>query len=183
MFFDPIYLVVIGVGMALSLWAQAKVKGAFHKYSQIPTRSGLTGAEVAKQILAQHSISDVTIEPIRGAMTDHYDPRSKKLRLSEPVYGGRSMAAFGVAAHEVGHAIQHAERYAPMELRSGLVPAVHLSSTLAFPMILAGFFMLAAALNFSLYYALWRGQAEIARRDIELRVFVEDYLPNRERVY
>ena len=126
MFFDPIYWVVIGVGMALSLWAQSRVKGTFAKFSRIATRSRMTGAQIAESILREKGIHDVQVERIAGSMTDHYDPRSKTLRLSEPVYGSNSMAAFGVAAHEVGHAIQHAGGYAPLKFRSAWVPVANL---------------------------------------------------------
>ncbi|NIM02066.1 MAG: hypothetical protein GTN89_15045 [Acidobacteria bacterium] len=131
MFFDPLYLIVIGVGMALSLFAQARVKGAFAKYSRIATRSRMTGAQVAQAILDRNGIRDVKIEPVRGKLSDHYDPRSKTLRLSEPVYGSNSMAAFGVAAHEVGHAIQHATGYAPLGFRSAWVPVANTGSGLS----------------------------------------------------
>ena len=145
MFFDPLYWVIIGIGMALSLWAQARVKGAFRKYSRLPTRSGLTGAQVAERILQQNNIQGVTIEPIRGSMTDHYDPRTRTLRLSEPVYGSRSMAAFGIAAHEVGHAIQHAENYAPLKFRSAWVPVANLGSGLSFIVLILAMFLGGAA--------------------------------------
>jgi len=131
MFFDPLYLLVIGVGIALSLFAQARVKGTFGKYSRIATRSGMTGAQVAQAILDRNGIRDVTIEPIRGRLSDHYDPRSRTLRLSETVYGSNSMAAFGVAAHEVGHAIQHAQGYAPLGFRSAWVPVANTGSGLS----------------------------------------------------
>jgi len=129
--FSPLYLVVIGVGMALSLWAQWRVKSAFKKYSKLSTRSQMTGAQVAQAILDKNGITDVTIEPVRGRLSDHYDPRSKKLRLSEPVYGSNSMAAFGVAAHEVGHAIQHAHGYAPLGFRSAWVPVTNFGGGLS----------------------------------------------------
>jgi len=122
MFFDAWYWVVLGAGMALSLWASSRVKGTFQKFSQMPTRGGRTGADVARAILRDHGITDVTVEPVRGQLTDHYDPRTKTLRLSEPVYHQRSMAALGVAAHEVGHAIQHARDYGPLHFRSAWVP-------------------------------------------------------------
>ena len=131
MFFDPLYLLVIGVGMALSLFAQARVKGTFGKYSRIATRSRMTGAQVARAILDRNGIRDVKIEPIRGRLSDHYDPRTKTLRLSESVYGSNSMAAFGVAAHEVGHAIQHAQGYAPLGFRSAWVPVANTGSGLS----------------------------------------------------
>lgn len=117
-----LYLVVIGVGMLLSLWASMKVKGTFRHFSQFTTRSGMTGAEVASRILQDNDIHDVTIERVPGNLTDHYDPRTRTLRLSEPVHDSRSMSAFGVAAHEVGHAIQHAQSYAPLQFRSAWVP-------------------------------------------------------------
>ena len=126
MFFDPMYLAVIGIGMALSIWASVKTKGAFHKYSQFTTRSRMTGADIAKAILRDSNINDVTIEPVRGKLTDHYDPRTKTLRLSEAVFDSTSMSAAGVAAHEVGHAIQHAQGYAPLKFRSAWVPVANL---------------------------------------------------------
>lgn len=122
MLFDPVYWVVIGAGLLLSGWTAWRVKSTFAHYSRTTTRSGLTGAGVAAQILADNGIHDVSIEPVRGALSDHYDPRSKTLRLSESVYHERSMAALGVAAHEVGHAVQHARGYAPLKFRSGWVP-------------------------------------------------------------
>lgn len=122
MFFDPWYWIVFGVGAALSLWAGAKVKSTFAHYSRVGTRSGMNGADVARAILRDHGIHDVHVEPVRGTLSDHYDPRTKTLRLSEPVYAQRSVAAFGVAAHEVGHAIQHAKGYAPLQFRSAWVP-------------------------------------------------------------
>ena len=155
MIFDPLYWIVIGVGMALSLFAQARVKGAFRKYSQVGTRSHMTGADVAKAILADNNIHDVSVEPVQGNLTDHYDPRSKTLRLSEPVYASNSMAAFGVAAHEVGHAIQHAQGYAMLQFRSAWVPVANFGSGLSMFVIIAAFFMggMATALGSTLAWA------------------------------
>ena len=141
MFFDPVYWLVIGVGMALSLWAQARVKGTFAKYSRMSTQSRMTGADVARGILAQNGIRDVTVEQIRGSLTDHYDPRTKTLRLSEPIYKSNSMAAFGVAAHEVGHAIQDADGYAPLKFRSIWVPVANLGGGLSMVVIILSFFL------------------------------------------
>jgi hypothetical protein len=141
MLFDPLYWIVIGAGMALSLWANAMVKGRFRKYSQIRTRSGMTGAQVAQAILQENGIFDVTVEPIAGSMTDHYDPRSKTLRLSEPVFASNSMAAFGVAAHEVGHAIQDAQGYAPLKFRSAWVPVANIGSGLSMIIIILAAFL------------------------------------------
>ncbi len=126
MFFDPLYWVIIGAGMLLSLWASMKTKGTFQKFSQYTTQSRMTGADVARAILRDANISDVTIEPVRGTLTDHYDPRTRTLRLSEAVFGSASMSAAGVAAHEVGHAIQHAQEYAPLKFRSAWVPVANL---------------------------------------------------------
>lgn len=145
MIFDPVYWLVIGAGMVLSLGAQALVKGRFKKYSQLATRSGMTGAQVAAAILQENGIRDVSIEPIAGTMTDHYDPRSKTLRLSEPVFGGRSMAAFGIAAHEVGHAIQHAQGYAWLNFRSAWVPVANTGGSISMLVIIAAFFLGGAA--------------------------------------
>ena len=131
MYFDPLYWLVIGIGMALSLWAQFRVKSAFSTYSAVASRSGMSGADVARRILDANQVRGVTIEPIRGAMTDHYDPRTRTLRLSEPVYGSHSIAAAGVAAHEVGHAIQHADGYAPLKFRSAWVPVANLGGGLS----------------------------------------------------
>jgi len=125
MFFDPIYWVVIALGGALSLGASALVRGRFARFSRLTTRSGLTGAEIARGILRDHGIHDVRVEPVAGRLSDHYDPSTKTLRLSEPVYGSASFAAFGVAAHEVGHAIQHARAYKPLAFRSAWVPVAN----------------------------------------------------------
>jgi Zn-dependent membrane protease YugP len=141
MIFDPMYWVVIGIGMALSFWANRQVKGNFKRYSQIGTAAGFTGKEIAERILADNGIRDVTIESVAGEMTDHYDPRTKTLRLSEPVYGSNSMAAVGVAAHEVGHAIQHAENYVPLKFRSQWVPVANLGGGISMFVIIASFFM------------------------------------------
>jgi Zn-dependent membrane protease YugP len=145
MLFDPLYWLVIGVGGLLSLWAQMKVKGAFGKSSRIRAASGMTGADVAKRILADNGIQGVSIEGVHGALSDHYDPRTRTLRLSEPVYGSNSLAAFGVAAHEVGHAIQHANNYAPLKFRSAWVPVANLGGGISMFVIMAAFAMGGAA--------------------------------------
>jgi len=145
MFFDPLYWLVLGAGLLLGGWASLRVKTTFAKYSRLATRSGLTGAEVAREILRKNGIHDVRVEPVPGDLSDHYDPRSRTLRLSEPVFGGRSMAAFGVAAHEVGHAIQHSERYAPLEFRSRWVPVASFGSGLSLAVVIAAFFLGGAA--------------------------------------
>lgn len=124
MYFDLNYLLLVVVpGVLLGLWAQATVKSAVARASQIRSRRGLTGAHVARAILAAEGIDDVQVEPTEGILTDHYHPMAKALRLSGAHYGGDSLAAVGIAAHEVGHALQHAQGYLPLQLRSALVPA------------------------------------------------------------
>ena len=135
--FDPT-MILVWVGLILSLLAQAKVKSTFAKYERVRSVSGMTGAQAAERILHSAGIYDVSIARVQGSLTDHYDPRSKTLRLSDSTYGSSSVAAVGVAAHECGHAIQHQQHYAPLGLRSALVPAANLGSTLAWPIFLVG---------------------------------------------
>ncbi len=137
MFFDPtIILVLIGVG--LSLWAQSRVTGAFNRYSRVGSRTGMTGAQAAKRLLESQGIYDVTVRQVPGNLTDHYDPRTKTVNLSQSVYGSTSVAAIGVAAHECGHAMQDNESYAPLRFRSALVPVANFGSQLSWPLILLG---------------------------------------------
>lgn len=143
MFLDPLYIIMIVPTFLLSIFAQIKVNSSFKRYSKIPTSRGITGAQAARRILDGEGIRDVAIELGSGFLTDHYDPRSKVLRLSESVYGGDSLASVGVAAHEAGHAIQHAQGYAPLRLRSALVPISSLGSNLAWPLLLIGFIFMA----------------------------------------
>ncbi|MDA3130175.1 zinc metallopeptidase [Aliibacillus thermotolerans] len=135
-----IFLLYFLALLIIPIWAQMKVKKAYSKYSQVPNSSGMTGKEVAEKILQDNGIYDVNVEPIRGQLTDHYDPRSKTVRLSEEIYYGRSVAGQAVAAHEVGHAIQDAEDYAFLRFRHSLVPVANLGSNLSFFFILAGIF-------------------------------------------
>ncbi|MCI8660463.1 MAG: zinc metallopeptidase [Lachnospiraceae bacterium] len=135
--FDPTYLLVVA-GALLSMWASARVNGTFQKYSQVRSQTGMTGGEVARQLLHSQGIYDVTVQAVRGQLTDHYDPRTKTVNLSEPVYGSTSVSAIGVAAHECGHAIQDNVGYAPLRLRAAFVPVANLGSTLSWPLILLG---------------------------------------------
>ncbi len=135
--FDPTYLLVV-IGALLSMWASARVNGTFQKYSGVRSRAGMTGAEAARQILHSQGIYDVTVQAVRGQLTDHYDPRTKTVNLSEPVYASASVSAIGVAAHECGHAIQDNVGYAPLRLRAAFVPVANLGSTLSWPLILLG---------------------------------------------
>ncbi len=136
-YLDPTYVLVI-IGMLISMAASANVNGSFHKYSRVMNRRGLRGEQAAEMILRSEGILDVRIEHIRGNLTDHYDPRSKTLRLSDSVYGSSSVAALGVAAHECGHAIQHARGYVPLRLRGAIVPVVNFASRISMPLILVG---------------------------------------------
>lgn len=123
MFFDPVYIVIMIATAGLGFWASWRVKASFRKWSQVGSSSGMTGAEVAREILRRSGVHDVEVERVEGFLSDHYDPRHKKLRLSPDVYDGTSVAAAGVAAHEVGHALQHANKYWPLQVRSYLAPA------------------------------------------------------------
>lgn len=136
-FYDATYILVL-IGALLSMWASARVNSTYKKYAQVRSASGLTGAEAARRILNGAGIYDVQIEHISGNLTDHYDPRGRVLRLSDTVYGSPSVAAIGVAAHECGHAIQHSQGYAPLQIRSAIVPVANIGTKAAFPIILLG---------------------------------------------
>ncbi|HEY59927.1 MAG TPA: zinc metallopeptidase [Anaerolineae bacterium] len=125
-----LYLLISLPALLLGMWAQMKVRGAFNKYSRVQTSNGMTGAEIARKILDANHLQNVKIEQTRGMLSDHYDPRKKTLRLSPSVYQSNSIAAAGVAAHESGHAIQHRDSYAPLRIRSLMVPSVQIGSWL-----------------------------------------------------
>lgn len=136
---DPLYLIlVMGPGILLGLAAQSKVKSAFDKGSQLRSMSGVTGAQAAAQIMRANGVDDVAIEPTQGFLSDHYDPRSKTLRLSPSVYHESSLSALGVAAHEAGHALQDAKGYLPLVLRNALVPLASIGSGLSYVLLFAG---------------------------------------------
>lgn len=137
MYFDPTYYLVV-IGAVICLLASARVNSTFQKYSKMRTLQGVTGAQAAEQILRSAGIFDVRVERVAGNLTDHYDPKNKVLRLSDAVYGQATVAAVGVAAHECGHAIQHAKGYAPLKFRTALVPIANIGSMLAWPLILIG---------------------------------------------
>ena len=130
---DPTILLLV-IGMLLSLAASAKLRSTFAVYKKVRSHSGITGAEAAQRILRAAGITDVQVVPIRGSLTDHYDPRTKTVSLSEDIYGRNSLAAVGVAAHECGHAIQDAINYAPLNIRSAIVPAANIGSQLSWPL-------------------------------------------------
>lgn len=139
-YLDPTYILIL-IGVVLSLLASAKVKSTYARYSQIRSKGGYTGAQTAERILHNAGIYDVSVSHISGNLTDHYDPRNKVLSLSDAVFGSSSVAAIGVAAHECGHAIQHAKGYAPLNIRSALVPVANFGATISWPLILIGFFI------------------------------------------
>ena len=136
--FDWTYIVLVLPCVILSLWASANVNSTFKRYSQQYSRRGLTGAQAAAQVLSANGVSGVRIERISGNLTDHYDPRTNVIRLSDDVYGSTSTAAIGVACHEAGHAVQYAQDYTPIRIRAAVIPATNLGSTLAMPLILIG---------------------------------------------
>lgn len=137
---DPTYVLVL-IGVVLTLLASARVKSTFAKYERIRNSAGLTGRDAAERILHGAGIYDVRIERVSGSLTDHYDPRNKVLRLSDSTYHSTSVSAVGVAAHECGHAIQHAVDYAPIRWRGALVPVANLGSNIAWPLIVIGLFI------------------------------------------
>ncbi len=136
-YFDTTYILVL-IGAVLSIIASARVNSTFSKYARVRSMSGMTGAQTAEAILRSRGIHDVRVEHIRGNLTDHYDPTKKVVRLSDSVYGSTSVAAIGVAAHECGHVMQHHEGYAPLNIRTALVPAANIGSKLGIPIILVG---------------------------------------------
>jgi Zn-dependent membrane protease YugP len=135
------YFLFIVPGLALSIWASVRVKRAFNKYSKVRSARGLTGAEAAQVLLRGAGITDVRIVRAHGVLSDHYNPVTKTLALSDPVYGSDSIAAVGVATHEAGHAIQHAQHYAPLWVRSTLVPTANIGSSIGYFVMLIGLFM------------------------------------------
>ena len=138
MFYWDWTMILVIPGLLLGLWAQMRVSSAFRKYSAVHARSGMSAEDVARSMLNQAGCGNVSIRSVSGNLTDHYDPRNNTLRLSDGVYGSSSVAAIGIAAHECGHAMQQHEGYAPLVLRSALVPAVNLGSNLYFPIFLLG---------------------------------------------
>ncbi|MBU0508076.1 zinc metallopeptidase [bacterium] len=127
--------------IGLALWAQAKVRGTYNKYSQVFSRGRMTGAQVARRILDANGLIDIRVEAVEGTLSDHYHPKEKVVRLSKPIYGSNSLAALAVAAHETGHAMQDKMGYAPMAIRARLVPVAGFGSTLAFPLFFIGLFI------------------------------------------
>ncbi|MEB3211729.1 MAG: zinc metallopeptidase [Leptolyngbyaceae bacterium] len=140
MFFHPSYLLLIP-GMLLMFWAQSQIRGTYRKYSQIQSSMGMTGAQVAQTILHKMGINDVSVEPVAGELTDHYDPSAKAVRLSQGIYGSSSLAAAAVAAHECGHVLQDKRGYSFMNIRATLVPAANLGSQIGPLLVIGGIFL------------------------------------------
>ena len=138
MFFDWTYVVLVLPCVLLSLWASSRVNSTFEKYSKQFSRRGITGAQAAERVLRANGVTGVRIERVAGNLTDHYDPRTNVIRLSDPVYSSTSTASIGVACHEAGHAVQYARNYAPIKLRAAIIPITNLGSKLAMPLILIG---------------------------------------------
>jgi len=143
-FFDPTYLLFILPGLLLSLWASWRTRSAFNKYSRVRSARGLSGAQAAQAMLRGAGIFDVEVVPTAGMLTDHYNPATKRLALSEGVYASPSVAAVGVACHEAGHAVQHARDYKPLWLRSVLVPTANIGSSLGYIVMLVGLVLMRA---------------------------------------
>ena len=141
LFWGDTTILVLIPAMIFAFWAQFKVNSTFNQYAKVYNRRGLTGAEAARRVLDANGLHNVTIEHIRGHLTDHYDPRANVIRLSDATYASTSVAAIGVAAHEAGHAVQHAVGYAPIKLRSAIIPLTRFGSFLAMPLFLIGLLM------------------------------------------
>ena len=140
MFLDPLYFILVGPAILVSLWASYRVQSTFRKYNAVPVSSGLTGAEAARALLARNAL-ELDVEEVAGQLSDHYDPRVHKLRLSSDVYRGRSIGAVGVAAHEAGHALQHATGFRPLLFRQNLAPLAGFGSKASWFLILGGFLL------------------------------------------
>ena len=152
-YFDWPYLVLVLPAVLLAAWASANVNSTFKKYAKQRSRRGITGAEAARRVLDANGLQAVRIERISGNLTDHYDPRSNVIRLSDSVYGDTSTAAIGVACHEAGHAVQHAVGYLPIKVRAAIIPITNIGSRLSMPLILIGLLFM----NTQLYYLVYAG--------------------------
>lgn len=151
--FDMTYLVIVLPCILLSMWASAHVNNTFNKFSKQHSYRGITGAEAAQRVLSANGVTGVRIERVSGNLTDHFDPRTNVIRLSDSVYGSTSTAAIGVAAHEAGHAVQYAQAYAPIKLRAAIIPVTNIGSKLAMPLILLGVLLSALGdLSYTIVY-------------------------------
>ena len=146
MYIDSYYIILVLPAIIFAMIAQAKVNTTFNKYSSVRTRRGITGADAARAVLEANGVGGVRIERVSGNLTDHYDPRTNVIRLSDSVYDADTVAAVGVAAHEAGHAVQYAQQYVPIKLRAAIIPVTQIGSSLAMPMIFIGMFINAFSL-------------------------------------
>ncbi len=140
-YFDSYYFILVIPAILLSLWAQSRVQSTFSRYQRMHAASGLTGCDVARRILDENGLTDVRVERVAGTLSDHYDPGARVVRLSESVWGSSSVAALGVAAHETGHAVQHARHYAPLTIRNAVIPITNFGAKLSMPLLLIGLLM------------------------------------------
>lgn len=154
MYIDMTYIILVLPAVIFSIWASSRVNSTYKKYSKINSKRQITGAEAARYVLNSNGVYDVNIEHVSGNLTDHYDPRSKIIRLSDSVYNSTSAAAIGVAAHEAGHALQYAEGYAPIKIRSAIIPVTNITSRLAMPLILIGLIFYGSAATFLAYVGI-----------------------------
>lgn len=145
-YFDPYYWIILVPAMLIALLAQANVSSTFNRYAKIASRRGLTGAQAAEAVLRAHGVTGVRVERVSGRLTDHYDPRTNVIRLSDSVYGSNSIASVGVAAHEAGHAVQYAVGYGPIKLRTAIIPACNIGSQLSILLIILGLVLYAPPL-------------------------------------
>lgn len=169
-FIDPVGFLLVLPAMAFAMYAQFKVQSTFAKYLQVPAQSRMTGARVARAILDDAGLYDVAVEMTHGHLTDHYDPRTRTMRLSREVYHGSSVASLGVAAHETGHALQHAENYVPLSIRNQLFPVASFGSQLALPLFLLGFLFTPALGATLMNLGIWLFAAAVAFQLVTLPV-------------
>lgn len=147
-YFDPSYFIMVMPAVLFAMWASSRVNSTFAKYSKVRSSRGITGHDAARRVLDSSGLYNVRIERVSGKLTDHYDPRDQVIRLSESVYGNNSCAAIGVAAHEAGHAIQHANGYAPLKIRNAIIPITQFGSRLAMPLVIIGILMSSISPNY-----------------------------------
>lgn len=145
MYFDWTYVILVLPALLLALWARSNVSSTFNKYSQVSNSRGITGAEAARRVLDANGLYNVQILTVDGDLTDHFDPEENVIRLSSSVYGSSSVAAVGVACHEAGHAVQHAQNYLPVKIRTAIVPVTNFGSKLSMPLIIGGLFLASLA--------------------------------------
>ena len=195
-FANNIYCILLIPVLLLSLWAQAQVSGNFKRYSGVANRRRLTGAQAAEAVLRAHGVYNVAIRPCSGNLTDHYDPRDNSISLSENVYNSTSIAAVGVAAHEAGHAVQYAENYGPVRLRTAIIPATRIGSSLSFILLLVGlvlynqslFFIGIVLFSFTTLFQLvtlpveFNASSRAIRTIEEMQLLYEDELPGAKKV-